>query len=358
MGTSSSYIIEKDKIANNIAQLRHYVGNRTIYAVLKSDGYGLGCLEMAILCFENGLRHFAVCNRKDAETVAAAVPVEELLLLSSADSADIPKLADLGVTFTVTSEKDLQFLEYYHARVHVKVDTGMGRRGFSMAETEDIIRLYRKYPGVCFAGIYTHFSDGTNRRTTQLQFSRFQSVLKALEQKGIQPGIRHCCASTSFSMDVNMLLDGVRIGSAFLGRFKNAEEKGFLRTGFCCARIECVRQVQKGTTIGYGSIFRAKKTMRIAICPVGTHNGFAIAAQIGKADLIKRIWILIQKTRNMLTNRCFPGAVIHGMWCPVIGRICSEAVMLDVSDVVCNPGDIAVLDINPLYLYNVPIEFV
>lgn len=123
MGTGSSYIIEKDKIANNIAQLRHYVGNRTIYAVLKSDGYGLGCLDMAILCFENGLRHFAVCNRKDAETVAAAVPVEELLLLSSADSADIPKLADLGVTFTVTSEKDLQILEYYHARVHVKVDT-------------------------------------------------------------------------------------------------------------------------------------------------------------------------------------------------------------------------------------------
>ena len=280
------YVVEKNKIANNIRMLEQRVQSRRIYAVLKADGYGMGCQRMASVCSENQLTYFAVTTLEDAEAVmAAGVPVKELLFLSSAAPEDIPRLVELGVTFTVASEADALALLPYHARVHIKVDTGMGRRGVYFNQASDIADLYMRYPNLQFVGIYTHFADALNRKRTQRQFSRFQSVLQYLQDRQIDVGIRHCCSSSTVFLYDDMLLDAVRVGSALLGRVIDYPRYGIQRTGVCYVPIEAVRTLRKGATVSYGSAYQAEKDMQVAVCTVGTHHGFGLSVLCGKQKL-------------------------------------------------------------------------
>lgn len=352
------YIVEKEKIAHNIRTLRQRVGGKRIYAVLKADGYGLGCGALAAVYAQNGLRCFAVTDAEEAAAVASAgLDVQELLMMSSAAPEDIPALAQMGVTFTVASLQDAENLEGFSVRAHIKVDTGMGRRGFLRSETEQIAQLYSRFPNIQFTGIYTHFSDGGSKKTCRAQFERFRSVLSALEKQGIKLGLRHCCNSLATFHQSGMMLDGVRVGSALLGRIVGESRFGLQRTGVCRARIESVRTVVKGTPIGYGSVFRSKREMTVALCPVGTHHGFGVATRNGEQNLVPAFLSMLRLIKNRTTGRSVPGARIQGKHCKAVGCICSEASMLDVTGVQCRAGDVAEFDINPMLLHNVPVEF-
>lgn len=358
MISSKCYLVEKEKIGHNIGVLRRRVGDGRVYAVLKANGYGLGCREMTALCSENGLRHFALSDPEDARAVmASGAEVEELLLLSSAKMDEIPRLFEMGVTFTASTEADLHNLLPYPANVHIKVDTGMARRGFPAADAKKIASLYGSYPNLRFTGIYTHFSDGTDRRKTGQQFARFENVLRELKNAGIDPGVRHCCASSSVFVDEKMILDGVRVGTALLGRCGNGEQMGLQRTGICCVQVENVRYLPKGAAVGYGGAFRATRDMAVALCPIGTHNGFAVAPLNGRLCPQAQARAFLRQLRDHLTGRHLPGAVIRGRWCPALGHPCTEVVMLDVTGIDCQPGDTAFFDINPLFLRDVPVLF-
>ena len=353
------YIVEKEKIAHNVGILRQCVGSKRIYAVLKADGYGLGCEALAAVYGENGLHCFAVTDAEEAAAVAGAgLEVEELLLMSSATPEDIPTLASMGVTFTVASVQDAENLADFSVRAHIKVDTGMGRRGFQQSQIEQIVQLYDRFPNIRFTGIYTHFSDGGSKKTCRAQFERFRSVLSALEKRGIKPGIRHCCNSLATFHQSGMMLDGVRVGSALLGRIAGASRFGLQRTGVCQAPIESVRTVAKGTQIGYGSVFRCSREIRVALCPIGTHHGFGIITNSGEQNLIPAILSVLRLIKSRATGRSVPAAQIHGKRCKALGCICSEATMLDVTDVPCCAGDVAAFDINPILLHNVLVEFI
>lgn len=353
------YLVETEKIAHNIRLLRKRAGERVIYAVVKADGYGLGCREMTAILSKNGLRRFAVTTLADAEAVlAAGEEVEELLLLSSPLPTQIPRLAALDVTFTVASVQDAEKLAGYDVRAHIKVDTGFGRRGFDARQTALIAGLYQTYPGITFSGIYTHFADGGDTKATRGQFAKFQGVLQELQKAGIEPGIRHCCSSESLFSGVDMLLDGVRVGSALLGRVVNCEKFGLQRTGICQVPIEAVRTLPKGATVGYGSVFRARRDMQVAICPIGIHHGFGLAVRCGVQKPQASFFDLLRRLRSYITGRAFPYARIQGKRCNVLGCICSEMVVLDVSNVRCSAGDVAFFDVNPMLLHDVKIEFV
>lgn len=353
------YLVEKENIAHNVRLLRQRMATGKLYAVLKANGYGLGCREMAILCAENGVDHFAVSDLADAEAVVASgVRVQELLFLSSAPKEQIPRLVQLGVTFTVASESDATRLSDYWVNAHIKVDTGMGRRGFLDQAPDRIAALYEAYPNIRFTGIYTHFADGSNRKGVTAQFARFEAVLNYLQKQGISVGLRHCCSSGSVFLEDAMLLDGARVGSALLGRIVGGQAYGLRPTGVCAVPIEAVRTIPKGATVSYGRTFRAKKEMRVAICPVGTHHGLGLVPLCGRQSFWPALLENLRRLRNRMLGRSVPYAMIAGQKCECLGCICSEMVVLDVTDIHCQAGDTALFNINPILLSNVPIEWI
>ncbi len=358
--TGRCYFAEKEKIAHNIRLLRSRVGDRRIYAVLKANGYGLGSAALASVCSENGLDCFAVSDLRQARDVTDSVEnIRELLLMSTPVTSQIPEFVRLGVTFTASSLEQLRILEPFGVKVHIKVDTGLGRRGFSWEDAEQIVSAYSAFPGLTFTGIYTHFIDGADQKLTGLQMQRFGVVLFALEKAGIDPGIRHSCGSVSAFGPEEYLLDGVRIGTALLGRVPGGESKyGLQPTGFCRVPIELVRTVPKGATVGYSAAFRAKKEMKLALCPIGTHNGFGVVASSGYETAASLRNRLLRQLRTGLTGNGIPGGYIGGKFCPAVGRIFTEAVLLDVTGLDCQPGDEAVFNINPIMRHDMPVELI
>lgn len=344
------YLVETDKIEHNIKLLRSCMGIGRVYAVVKADGYGLGCGEMVRLCSRFGVRCFAVNGLEGARVVrSTGVSVEELLLLSSADPDEIPELVTLGVTFTVASRADAQRLECYNVSAHIKVDTGLGRRGVTSDAADDILALYREYPNLCFTGIYTHFSDP---RHALQQFRRFSRVLQRLERAGIDPGVRHCCSSSTVFRWSEMHLDGIRVGSALLGRVPGGEAYGLQRTGVCRVPIESTRTLKRGSTVGYGSMFRTHRKTTVALCAVGTHNGFGVRFGYGRINWLARLY---QKFLRDGESALF--GMIHGTRCAVLGRVSTEVVVLDVTDVRCEEGELMEFEINPLLLHDIPVVF-
>lgn len=344
------YLVETDKIGHNIGLLRSAMGIGRVYAVVKADGYGLGCGEMVRLCSRCGITCFAVSECAGARAVRrSGVPVEELLLLCSASPDEIPELVELGVTFTVASREDAQRLACYNTAAHIKLDTGLGRRGFPSDGAEEIMSLYREFPNLCFAGIYTHFADAGHALR---QYRRFSRVLDALQKAGIDPGVRHCCSSGTVFRWSEMRLDGIRVGSALLGRVPGGEAYGLQRTGICRVPIESIRTLKKGSTVGYGSTFRTRRKTTVALCAIGTHHGFGLRS--GQSGTSWRAWLRGGCLR--CADRDLFG-VLRGRRCPVLGRVSTEAVVLDVTEIPCREGEMVEFEINPLFLHDVPVVF-
>lgn len=363
--TAKKYIVETGKIAHNIERIREKAGDALVYAVVKCDGYGTGCRNLARVCAQNGLRRFAVTEVREARAVVAETQPEELLMLTSVTSMeDVRALDDCGATFTVASDADALLLQQYGAQTgkqvpaHLKIDTGMGRRGFLPEQVREVVDLYSRYPQIRFTGIYTHFGHAFDPKATGQQFDRFCRVLAALKEAGIDPGVRHCCNSVSIFHHSEMVLDAVRAGSCLLGRILGGSKFGLQRTGICQAPIECVRTLPKGSTIGYGGIYRTRKETRVALCSVGGHNGFGLSLKPGLQSTGTGILDLMAIIRNRLTKRDVPTVTVGGKQCRVLGCICSEAVMIDVTNVSCRPGDPALFDINPLMLNDMEVEYI
>ena len=363
--TAKRYIVETDKIAHNIARIRERAGEAVVYAVVKCDGYGTGCRNLTRVCAENGLRRFAVTEVREARAVVAETVPEELLMLTSVTSlSDVKDLDDCGASFTVASEADAVLLQRYCAKetkqvcAHIKIDTGMGRRGFLPEQAEEVKALYYRFPEIRFTGIYTHFGHAFDPKATKRQYDKFCSVLEALKKEGIDPGVRHCCNSVSIFHHGEMALDAVRAGSCLLGRILGGGKFDLQRTGMCQASIECVRILPKGSTIGYGGIYRTKKETKVALCSVGGHNGFGLSLKPGLQSTGTGLLDLLAIIRNRLTGRDVPTVTVGGKKCRVLGCICSEAVMIDVTGIDCRPGDMAQFDINPLMLNDMEVEYV
>ena len=229
-----SYVIDTSALQENLRILRQAAHNTVIWGVIKGNGYGLGCTRMAQCLYKQGICHFAVTELQEARGLRQAgftgTPI--LILENFCQRSQLAELVDLDCILTVGSAEDARQISKLGLErgmpvpVHVKIDTGMGRYGFLPEQLEQILELYTGYPGLSPEGIYTHFSDAGNPAVTQRQFERFRQVVSAIRSQGHLPGMVHCCNSTAFWNYPHMHLDGVRIGSALLGRVPWAEEAG------------------------------------------------------------------------------------------------------------------------------------
>ena len=356
------YIVEKEAILHNLSVLTKKAGEVPMWAVLKGDGYGLGLAPMAELCLQAGIHHFAVTELSEVEALRQLAPQAQILLLRpTTDGEELSRLLAADGIATIGSLQDAVALNSLAtqkdviAAVHVKIDTGMGRYGFLPDELQDILSVYRSHDHLAVSGIYTHFPCAfCSGKATYAQYDAFHKTVLAIAENGIEPGAAHCCNSNAFMRYNDLKMDGVRVGSALLGRV--AAKKNLRRVGRCEATVEQVRWLPKGHATGYGSAWRAKRPTQIAVIPVGWYHGFA--AEYGNdifrfRDCLRQVFTALK--RMIFKKKIY--ITINGKSCPVLGHVGMLHTVCDVTKANCKPGDPAVLDINPLQLHGMEVEF-
>ena len=313
--------IDLDAIAHNTREIKKLTGNRVeMMGVVKADAYGHGVLEVVRTLLDNGVAQLAVSMLDEAIQIRKMGIDVPILVLSYTDPARADEIVLNRVTQTVFSMDLAQALSAAAVRlgkdvkIHVKVATGMTRVGFmpGYSAVKNIMEI-AKMPGIILEGIFTHFAsaDESDSSYTIMQFERFMSLYTELARVGIHIPVKHVCNSAAILQYPEMYLDVVRPGVILYGLYPSKEvaRKIDLRPAMTLkANVILVKDVDSDVCISYGRTFRTSRKSRIATVPIGYADGYTR---------------LMSNKGRMLVN---------GEFAPVVGRICMDQCMIDVTD--------------------------
>lgn len=353
-----AYIVDKSALENNVRVLMEKAGGTTVWGVVKGDGYGLGCAALARVLASGGVDHFAVTDIREVRALRECFPDAPILMMEAvSDPGETEELLALNAIFTLGTPDDAARLSDAAAQkgtkalAHVKIDTGMGRYGFLPEQAEAVKAVYA-LPGLEVCGIYTHFNNSSEAAPTKAQYVKFRSLVDQLEN----PGMVHCCNSAAFWLYPQMRCDAVRIGSAFLGRVTFPGETGLKRIGWCEASIESIRTIPAGHTVGYGAGWTAKRDTEIAVVPVGYFHGFGVDRGFDLWRFKDCLRGVARYVKAFLKKKALYVSV-NGRSCRVLGHVGMVNMVIDVTGLACKPGDRAVIDINPLLVKDLEVEY-
>lgn len=305
-----------------------------VMAVVKADAYGHGAVRFCRLLYNAGCRYFAVACIEEAILLRENGVLGNILILGNTDPSYADTLTALDLIQTVDSESYASALAGRvpagrTIRVHIKIDTGMSRLGIYCHHPEDVpsaagaAEAVAKTAGLSVCGIYTHFadSDGETDGFTVKQFTAFSGLLDELKSRSVDVGLRHCCNSAAILRFPEMHLDMVRAGLILYGLLPSPFCKNIgLRPAMkLIARVSAVRRIRAGDTVSYGCAYKAEKDMDIAVLSIGYADGLP----------------------RMLSGNL--SVRINGKDAPLIGRICMDLCMADVTCIPCIAGDEAVV---------------
>lgn len=313
--------IDLDAIAHNTREIKKLTGSKVeMMGVVKADAYGHGVLEVVRTLLDNGVTQLAVSMLDEAIQIRKMGIDVPILVLNYTDPARADEIIHNRVTQTVFSTDLAQALSAAavrlgkDVRIHVKVDTGMTRVGFipGYNAVRNIMEISR-LPGIILEGIFTHFAsaDESDKSYTLMQFERFMNLCTELTRAGIHIPVKHVCNSAGILQYPEMHLDIVRPGIILYGLYPSREVAGKidLRPAMTLkANVIFVKDVDKDTYVSYGRTFRTDRKSRIATIPIGYADGYTR---------------LMSNKGKMLVN---------GEFAPVVGRICMDQCMLDVTD--------------------------
>ena len=350
------YIADRDILQHNIRLIREIASKTHIWAVLKGNGYGLGLINMAQMLHEQNIDRFCVADVEEVRALCnAGFGRCRILMLQPTQNPELLReLVSLNVICTVSCLEDALALNEIAERtgrtaeVHVKVDTGMGRYGFKPEETEQILQVYAAMEHLYVSGIYTHFScSGCSKRKTRRQFALFQRLLEDLKARKIELGEAHCCNSAAFFQWPQMYMDGVRIGSAWLGRTAAARQLGLKPVGYCESRVAELHMLKRGDTSGYCGAWKARRDTILAIVPVGWYHGFGVEYNRDTFRFRDCVRGCLSWMKALLTGKRL-WVQVNGQKCPVCGHVGMLYTAVDVSRISCAVGDPVTLNISPL----------
>ena len=350
-------VIEKAAVKHNLSVIKERAAGAVIYGVLTGDGGGAGTIPMARLLRAEGIGRFAVCEVKDAEKLRqAGFEDEEILMLrATTDREELERLVDLNVVCTVSSVDTglaLNALAENRSTVacaHIQVDTGMGFGGFLVSEPEKILLAYRSLPNVALEGIYTQLHDmKPNDPEAAHQLDQFHRVLDTIHAAGYETGMVHAAGSFALLHNDSARLDGVRAGSAILGRCRRTRDDRLKTVGYGEVPLAEARWLPKGHSLGTDKPIVLKKPTRIAVLPVGYQNGFGVTRPRETGFLA--LWAQWRRARKRTVR-------IGDQRARVVGPIGATETLLNVSNVKCSAGDLATFDIDPLFAKGFVREF-
>lgn len=312
---------------------------------VKADAYGHGAVPVAQRLEKLGVDYLAVACLDEGVELRRAGIKTPILILGYTDPRWAEELLENDLTQGVFNEETAVALSRAAVKagkplkVHLKADTGMTRLGLlcddgDLPATVETAARMHALPGLDWEGVFTHFShaDGSEEYT-MLQFTRFLDLLKALEERGITFPIRHCAASAATLNYPCTYLDMVRPGIAFYGHYPDPSCEGLDGPGLMPlmtlkTRVLSVKEVPAGTAVSYGRTHTLDRDARLAVLGIGYADGLS-----RKCSDKLNVWI-------------------KGSLAPLVGRVCMDLCMIDVTDIPgVVPGDEA-----EVYGPHVPVE--
>jgi alanine racemase len=326
--------IDLDAIKNNILNIRNLIGDSTkLMAIIKADAYGHGALPIAKTLDNLGVDAFGIAIIEEGIELRKAGINKPVLILGYTPKEQYDQLVTYNISQTIFQLESAEELskaamkQNKKAVIHIKIDTGMNRIGFfDTQESIEDIKKIASLEGIRIEGIFSHFSsaDETDKKSASLQLDRFLSFVNQLEQEGISIPIKHISNSAGIIDIPEAKLDMVRSGIATYGlypsEFVDHEKLNLSPALEIKTHVSYVKEVGPNCGVSYGSTYITSKNTKIATIPVGYGDGYPR--------------LLSSKGR----------VLIHGKSAPIIGKVCMDQFMVDVTDIDnVKQGDSAIL---------------
>jgi alanine racemase len=310
--------VDLDQIDANLDALQGRIGaGRELLLVVKADAYGHGAVEVARSAAERGVRHFGVATLHEGIQLRVGGLTKNVWVLSPLLESEIPEAVAHRLEPTLPSlefarELSAESLRRARAtRVHIEVDTGMGRTGVDPEEAVPFLQEVTSLAGLRLGSVYTHFPDADARdpEFTLAQVRRFRELLAALAALGIRPPLVHAANSAGLLRFPDALGDLVRPGLAVYGLVPPNSDGLALKPAMQFkSRVVQLRRLPAGRPISYGRTFVTARPSRIGVVPVGYGHGYS--------------WLC--------SNR---GAMlVGGRRAAIVGRVTMDLTMIDLTD--------------------------
>ena len=317
-------VVSLDAIAHNFAEMKKNIAKGTkIVAVIKADGYGHGAEAIARLIEDyDYIWGFAVATPEEALQLRTFGVKKPILILGIVFEEYFTQMIAKEIRLTVCTYEMAQKLSEEAQRqgrdvhIHIGLDTGMSRIGFAdRQESVEEIKKISQLPNLKIEGMFTHFAraDKTDRSPAIDQLNRYLNFAKLLEDAGIQIPMKHCSNSAGIIRVPEANLNAVRAGITIYGIYPSNEvERDIVKLIPAMelkSHISYIKTVEPGAAFSYGGTFTAKKEMKVATIPVGYADGYP-------RSLSNKGWVLI-----------------HGKKAPILGRVCMDQFMVDITKI-------------------------
>lgn len=316
--------IDLDAIASNMERMKHNLKPDTkIMAVIKADGYGHGAVPIAQMLEKiDYIWGFAVATLDEAVVLKTEGIHKPILVLGCVFPDQYMEMLKHNIRMNVYTEEMAESISQMAARegmtayMHIKLDTGMARLGFNTC-TESVEAIHRisQMKNVCMEGIFTHFAkaDEADKSFTQKQIQEFMWITQELKKKNVEFQYEHCANSAAIIDVPDANFDLVRAGISTYGLYPSEDvhkDNVVLKPALALkSHVAFVKEIDAGTPISYGGTFVSERPMKIATIPVGYADGYP---------------------RN-LSNVGY--VLIRGKKAPIVGRVCMDQFMVDVTDI-------------------------
>lgn len=334
--------ISHGALRNNIRILATHLGRRTMMVpVIKSNAYGHGLHEIARLLSQMKVRWMAVVSLEEALELRSQSIHANIIVLSFFHPDKIADAVKKNIRLTVYSYHAAQHISRIasqlrrNVRIHIKIDTGTSRLGFSPDEVFTVVPRIAQLPRIIIEGAFTHFADAESpdQIVTTRQTQIFQTIMQKISEKGITIPIQHAACSSAALLNPATRGSMARIGIALYGLW--SVESPSLRRRLkrriplkpvlsWHTRIIQIKKLKQGSYIGYGLSYKVRRPSTIAVLPIGYWDGYD----------------------RSLSN--LASVMINGKRCPVRGRVCMNLTMVDIT----GAGRIRVGDTATLIGYN------
>ena len=358
-------VINKEDLRYNIEKIKEYAeknlpddnGKKVkIIAVIKANGYGLGIVEYSKFLIDNGIDYLAVATIEEALKIRQAGITEKeakvLMLSSTAIKEDIEKLVENNIILTIGSKESAEEVEKVGQElnktihVHLKIDTGFGRYGFIYTDREEIVKTIKPLKNIKIEGTFTHFSNSYyDDNYTKTQFNRFIDCIETLKMNDVETGMLHVCNTSAFIKFPNMHLNAVRIGSAFTGRISFTNSMGLRKIGYLKSNVAEIKELPKNFNIGYSNSYKTKRATKVAIIPCGYMDGVNINTGRDMFRGIDKIRYIVRDVKDALKKQQL-FVTINGKKCPILGRVGTYHVTVDITGKNVKINDEAIFNAN------------
>jgi alanine racemase len=311
--------VNLEVIAKNMQAIRSLVPGATqIMAVVKANAYGHGVIPVTKACLENGADSLAVAIAAEGVQLRKSGYAAPILVMGYTPPEQYQAVLEHGLMQAIFSLEQGRLLSQaavsqgVRAKIHLKLDTGMGRIGFLDSQLEQI-RALSQLPNLIIEGVFTHFAaaDEADPSYTLAQLSLFAKLLGELKGLGIEPRFNHAANSAGIirypDAHFNLVRPGLMIYGMYPSTHVSREKVKLIPAMSLKTRVAFIKKVPKGTSISYGCTYRTPEEQVIATLPVGYADGYP----------------------RLLSN-CGQ-VMIDGRLAPVVGRVCMDQTMINVT---------------------------